>query len=346
MIMKIAKQDGRKISHEALEFIRSNAVRRIEQGERVADVMASYGLSRTAAYPWLRKTKKQGIASLASTKSQGPKPLLSESQCREVRRWICGKDPRQFAIDFGLWTRQIVQKLIKENFFIDISISSVGTLLARLQITPQKPLQRAYQRDPQAIARWREIEYPAIKAAAKRQKGQIFFLDEAGFTTDDTYGKTWAPRGKTPIVSVDGRRQRINAISAVAPNGAFWHNVYTGKLDSDLFIEFLTDLAKRNLGQIHLILDSLPLHKSKAVQQFVELNKKHLTLHFLPTYAPELNPDELVWHYMKSHGTVKRPLRENESLKERVISDLKALKRNKKLLTSFFQEKNVFYAAA
>ena len=344
--MEIVKQDGRTIPHETLEFIRINAVKRIRNGERVDDVMRSYGLTRTAAYPWLRKARKKGLESLHSKKSPGPKPLLNEKQCMQVRKWICGKDPRQFAIDFGLWTRQIVQKLIKDHFFIDISISSVGVLLSKLNITPQKPLQRAYQRDPAAIARWKEVDFPIIKAAAKRENGQIFFLDEAGFSTDDTYGKTWGMKGQTPIITVDGKRQRINAISAVAPNGAFWHNVYSGKLNSDMFIEFLTDLLKKNSGHIHLVLDSLPLHKSAAVKDFVSLNKKYLTLHYLPTYAPELNPDELVWHYLKSRGTVKRPLAIAESLKDRVISDLKALKRNKKLLISLFNESNVRYAAA
>lgn len=339
-------QDGRTLDHSTLEYIRFQAVRRIWNGENVVDVMASYGMNRTAAYPWLRKARKNGIESLRSTKSKGPTPLLTQAQCITVRTWICGKDPRQYAIDFGLWTRQIVKHLIKEKLKIDISISSVGILLSKLNITPQKPLQRAYQRDPAAIARWKEIEYPRIKAQAKRENGQIFFLDEAGFSTDDTYGKTWGARGKTPIVKVDGKRQRINAISAIAPNGAFWHNVYTGKLNSDMFIEFLTDLMSRHPGHIHLVLDSLPLHKSKEVFHFSQINKKHLTLHFLPTYAPELNPDELVWHYMKLRGTVKRPLRFSESLKERVVSDLKALKRNKKLLRSLFKEKSVSYAAA
>lgn len=344
--METHYQDGRTLSHETLEYIRINAVKRILNGESVAAVMKSYGMVRTAAYPWLRKAKKLGIEGLQSSKSLGPKPLLNEKQRKQVRAWICGKDPRQFAIDFGLWTRQIVQQLIKQKMNIDISISSVGVLLADLNITPQKPLQRAYQRDPKAIARWKEIEYPLIKRAAKQQKGQIFFLDEAGFSTDDTYGKTWGERGHTPVISVDGRRQRVNAISAVAPNGAFWHKVYDGKLNAEVFIEFLTDLLSRNKGFIHLILDSLPLHKSATVKQFAELNKDNFALHYLPTYAPELNPDELVWHYMKSRGTVKRPLANRESLKSRVVSDLKAIKKDKSLVRSFFLAKDVFYTAA
>lgn len=340
------KTDGRIHSHENLEFIRKNAVARILGGESVAVVMDSFGLHRTSAYPWLRRASKHGPDSLKSTKSKGPKKLLSDDQRIQVRRLVCGKDPRQYGIDFGLWTRAIVRELILDRFGIEISISSVGILLAELNITPQKPLQRAYQRNPKAITNWKSKVYPQIKKASKKAKGVIFFLDEAGFTTDDTKGKTWAEKGKTPIVTVDGRRQRVNAISAVSANGAFWSKVYDGKLSSDLFICFLVDLLKRQKGPIFLILDSLPAHKSKTVTEFVEANKHMLKLFFLPTYAPELNPDELVWHYMKGRGTVKRPLRFKESLKHRVTSDLRAIKKNQILVRSFFHAADVFYAAA
>lgn len=340
------KTDGRIHSHENLEFIRENAVSRILAGESVVQVMKSFGMHRTSAYPWLRREKKLGMKSLKSTKSIGPKRLLTDKQSTNVRSWICGKDPRQYGIDFGLWTRAIVKELILERFGIEISISSVGVLLASLNITPQKPLQRAYQRDPIAISEWKTKVYPRIKKASKKAGGAIFFLDEAGFSTDDTKGRTWSERGKTPIVKVDGRRQRINVISAVSANGSFWSKVYDGKLQSELFIDFLVDLLRRQKGPIFLILDSLPLHKSKSVLEFVKANSHMIQLHFLPTYAPELNPDELVWNYMKGRGTVKRPLRYKESLKHRVTSDLRAIQQNKKLVRSFFQAADVFYAAA
>jgi transposase len=340
------KKDGRKLSHENSEFIRMNAIERINNGESVREVMRSFGLSRTTAYPWLRKLKKFGMKSLQSSKSTGPKNRLSPMQMTTARTWICGKDPRQYGIDFGLWTRKIVQTLIKERFGIELSISSVGVLLSKLNITPQKPLQRAYQRDPVAISKWKTETYPKIKKMCKKANGIIFFMDEAGFNSDDTRGRTWGIRGETPVVKVDGRRQRVNAISAVSPNGAFWHQVYDGKLNSEMFINFIYDLIKRQSGHVFLIVDSLPAHKSKEVQEFLRLNKSSITLFFLPTYAPELNPDEFVWSYMKNNGTVKRPLRHAESLKSRVVSDLKCIKRKRSLVRSFFKASSVVYTAA
>lgn len=106
-------------------------------------------------------------------------------------RWVNGKNPRQCGFDFGLWTRKIVGELITQRFGMTLSLASVGALLARVGRTPQKPLQRAYQRDPEAIARWQRETYPAIARAAKRDNADIYFWDESGFRADAVHGKTW-----------------------------------------------------------------------------------------------------------------------------------------------------------
>ncbi len=133
--------------------------------------------------------------------------------------WINGKNPRQYGFDFGLWTRQIVRDLIAKKFGVQLSLASVGALLARLGLTPQKPLQQAYQRDPVAVARWQRETYPAIVRLAKREKAEIYFWDESGFRADAVQGRTWGVRGVTPVVAVPGQRQGISAASAVNSKG-------------------------------------------------------------------------------------------------------------------------------
>ena len=95
-------------------------------------------------------------------------------------RWINGRDPRQYGLDFGLWTRAVVVELIAKKFGVNVGLTAVGELLAKLGLTPQKPLQRAYQRDPEAIERWQRETYPAITRQAKAQGADIFFWDEVG----------------------------------------------------------------------------------------------------------------------------------------------------------------------
>jgi len=142
------KRDGRKLDHKTLEEIRRMAVQRVWDGEKPSAVIASYGFSRQTIYKWLREAKGRGrgLRALRSRKGTGRPRSLTAKQEQQLFRWINGKDPRQHGFDFGLWTRMIVRKLIADKFGVNLSITAVGKLLARLGLTPQKPLKRAYER--------------------------------------------------------------------------------------------------------------------------------------------------------------------------------------------------------
>ena len=341
----MAKMDGRMLAHKALEHIRLLAVKRVvEEGEAPREVMKSLGFSRTAIYPWLRKFEAQGWDALVERIAQGPEPKLNPKQRQRVRRWILGKDPRQYGFDYGLWSRRIVQALIKQKMGIDLGLTAVGRLLASLDITPQKPLRRAYERDPQKVEEWLGERYPKLRRRAKKLGAKIFFLDEAGFQSDPVLGRTYGLKGKTPVVETSGRRQRINVISAVNGRGEFWATTYEGKLDAESFVEFLKDFMKGQSGTIFLVLDGLAVHKSKLVAKYLATLKGRLELHPLPPYCPDLNPDEFVWSHMKNNGVSKKPLQQNESLRERVEEDLRNLYENTHLVRSFFGAESVLYA--
>ena len=340
------KIDGRKLSHKALEHLRLLAVRRvIEDGEKPSDVMDSLGLCRTSIYPWLRRYKDRGLEALVEKIAPGPQPKLDEKQRQQIRRWILGKDPRQHGFDFGLWTRRIVQTMIQEKMGVELCLTSVGKLLASLDITPQKPLRRAYERDPLAVERWREEEYPKLKKRAKKLGAMIFFLDEAGFQSDPPLGRTYGLKGHTPVVESSGQRQSINVISAVNASGSFWAATYTGKLDAESFVEFLRNFMKGRRTKIFLVVDGHPAHKAKIVKDYVVGTQGRLELYFLPPDAPDLNPDEFVWNYMKTSGVSKKPLKKNESLRERVERDLANINEDKILVASFFFAESVVYAS-
>jgi transposase len=342
----VPKIDGRKLSHKALEHMRLLAVRRVtEDGERPSDVMDSLGLCRTSIYPWLRRYRDKGLEALAEKVSQGPEPKLSEKQRQQVRRWILGNDPRQHGFDFGLWTRRIVQSMIGEKMGVELCLTSVGKLLASLEITPQKPLRRAYERDPLAVERWRMEEYPKLRKRAKKRGAMIFFLDEAGFQSDPPLGRTYGLKGHTPVVPSSGQRQSINVISAVNASGAFWAATYTGKLDSEAFVIFLRNFMKGRRNKVFLVVDGHPAHKARIVKEYVAGTQGRLELHFLPPYAPDLNPDEFVWNYMKTTGVSKKPLKKNESLRARVEQDLINISQDAILVASFFLAESVVYTA-
>jgi transposase len=340
----MARIDGRTLDHKTSEFLRRQAVSRVlEDGEKPSAVMKSLGLCRTTIYRWLRAFRNQGNRGLESTKAGGPTPKLTEEQCAKVRSWIVGKDPRQYGFDFGLWTRRIVADLIETRFNVQLGLTAIGRLLAKLNITPQKPLRRAYERDPQRVQAWVEKDYPKLRKRARKLGARIFFLDEAGFSSEPSLGRTYGLKGQTPVVETTGQRQKVSAISAVNATGAFWSQVYTGMLTAARFVEFLKDFRKGR-GKIFLVVDGHPSHKAKVVQDYVKNTRGMLELHFLPPYAPDLNPDEFVWQHAKTNGVAKKPLKRNESLKDRIINIMKQIKIAPSLIKSFFYAPTVAYA--
>jgi transposase len=339
------KRDGRTLDHTTLETIRLMAIERVREGESPAAVIASYGFNRTTIYKWIKAAMQPGVGikALRSTKATGRPRTLSAAQERQVFRWVNGHDPRQYGLDFGLWTRAVVAELIAQKFGVTIGVTAVGALLAKLGLTPQKPLQRAYQRDPEAIERWQRETFPAIARQARKQGGEVLFWDESGFRADTVHGKTWGVCGHTPVVYRPGQRQSFSAASAVNANGALWFCTYTGALNAELFVTLLRKLMRGRRKPVHLVLDSLPAHKTARVREYVASTKGRLTLHFLPGYAPDLNPDELVWSHVKRTGAARRPLRAGETLREKIEEQLNRLKRMPQLVRSFFLAPSVAY---
>jgi transposase len=339
------KRDGRTLDHKTLEEIRRMAVQRVWDGERPSAVIASFGFSRQIIYKWLReaKGKGRGLRALRSRKGTGRPRRLAPKQQQQLFRWINGKDPRQYGFDFGMWTRLVVRKLIADKFGANLGVTAVGKLLAKLGLTPQKPLKRAYERDPAAIEAWKHDTYPSIAKRAKQQRAEIYFWDESGFRADAVQGQTWGMKGQTPVVAMPGQRQSVSAASAVNAKGSFWFATYKGGMSADLFIEMLKALMRHRKRPLFLILDSLPAHKAKVVKNYVASTEGKLELHFLPGYAPELNPDELVWNHMKRTGTARSPLTQGESLHDRVDVELLQIQQNRALVRSFFRAETVSY---
>jgi transposase len=341
------KRDGRTLGHETLEEMRKLAVQRMNEGERPAAVAASFGMHRSWAFKCraAARGRGKGLRALSSTKASGRPRKLSAAQERQVFRWVNGKNPQQYGFDFGLWTRQIVRSLVLERFGKQLSLASIGTMLARLGLTAQKPLQRAYQRDPQAIEQWQSVVFPTIATQARREGAEVFFWDESGFRADTVHGKTWGRRGQTPVVERPGQRQSISAASAVNSKGAFWFQTYAGALTGELFVDLLRKMMYRRKKPVHLVVDGLPAHKKAVVKQYVASTAGRLTLHFLPGYAPELNPDELVWSHAKRTGVARRPLRKGEKLEKRVNEQLQEIADDPDLVRSFFGHPSVAYVS-
>lgn len=339
------KRDGRTLAHSTLEEMRILAVQRMAEGEHPDDVAASFGMHRSWAYRIRAQARGRGrgVRVLRSRKGTGRPRKLTPAQEQQVFRWINGRNPMQYGFDFGLWTRNMIRDLVQREYGVTLSLASIGTMLARLSLTPQKPLQRAYQRNPEAIERWKHETYPAIVRQAREENAEIFFWDESGFRADSVQGRTWAKRGETPVVERPGQRQGMSAASAVNAKGAFWFATYDGGLNGELFVTLLKKLMFKRRKPVHLVIDGLPAHKKAVVKDYVESTDGKLTLHFLPGYAPDLNPDELVWSHVKRTGVARSPLRKGEELGPKIHEQLDQIGRNPKLVRSFFKHPSVSY---
>lgn len=242
-----------------------------------------------------------------------------------------------------MWTRALVAQLVADKFGVTLGLTAIGEMLARLGLTPQKPLERAYQRNLEAIERWQRETYPAIAQEVRRAGADVFFWDESGFRADGVHGWTWGVKEKTPVVERPGQRQSISAASAVNARGGFWYCTYEGGLTGELFVTLLRQMMRYRRRPVHLVVDGLPAHRTQLVKDYVALTGGRLTLHFLPGYAPDLNPDELVWSHVKRAGVARAPLRKDEKLRDKINSQLAAIKAAPKLVRSFFRHPTVAY---
>lgn len=338
--------DGRKLSHEVREEIRLRAVERVEAGESPEDVVRTLGFHRSCIYEWLARFREGGREALRYKRIPGRKPKLSGKQLKRVYDLVTLKDPRQLKFEFALWTRDMVRELIRREFGVHLSTVSVGRLLRRLGLSPQRPLRRAYQQDAASVQSWRELEYPAIQEAARRAGASIYFADEAGVRSDYHSGTTWAPVGKTPMVKATGARFGLNLISAISPRGEMRFMVYPGRLVAATFIQFLRRLLHDSARPVFLIVDRHPAHRAAAVARFVESTRGQLRIFFLPSYSPELNPDELVWNHVKRHGVARMTPAGPDQLKRAILRRLRSLQRYPEKIRAFFRHPETRYAAA
>ena len=340
------KLDGRRLDHKTREQIRMRAVLQIEAGESPEVVAQTLGFHRSCIYEWIAKYREGGLDALKTKPIAGRPRKLEGKHLSKLYRLITTKSPLQLHFPFALWTRSMIRELIRDEFGVRLSDVSVGRLLKKLGLSPQKPLRRAYQQNPEAVEQWREETYPQIKRLAKRVGATIFFEDESSVRSDYHSGTTWAPRGKTPVVSSTGARFSVNLVSAVSAQGALRFMLVEGRFNAAVFIDFLKRLLNDTDRPVFLIVDGHPVHRAVKVKRFVSSTEGQLQLFLLPSYSPELNPDELVWNHLKRHRVGKATIAGPDHLKRLVLSHLRSLQKLPAIVRGFFRESHVRYAAA
>lgn len=342
--MKI--RDARSLSSEAQEDIRRKAVKAVLNGKKRLEVAKLFGVSRQIVGEWVKAYRQDGAKALKSNPRGRPRGgSLEPWQSAQIAKAITDKTPDQLKLPFYLWTREAVGQLIETRFGTTLSVWTVGRYLAKWGFTPQKPVRRAFEQNPEEVNRWLEEEYPAIQSRAKREKAEIYWGDEMGLRSDHAAGRSYGREGKTPVIPGPGKRFGCNMLSAITNRGQLVFMVFKTKFEERVFIDFLRRMVRQIDRKIFLIIDRHPVHRSKAAARWLEKHKKRICVFYLPAYSPELNPDELLNQDTKSNAVGRRRARNQKDLIKNVRGFLRRRQRQPHKVKTYFQERHVKYAA-
>ncbi len=343
------KEDARKQSREVLHERRKQVIRMHRKGLPVMQIVEQCGLSWYAVNAAITAYSTAGAGALkpaARGKKKGSGRLLSESQESAVRQIICDKRPEQLKMEFALWNRAAVRQLIEREYAITLSVRGVGNYLKRWGFTPQKPIKKAYEQRPEAVQAWLDKQYPEIERRAKAEGAEIHWGDETAVVNTDVRGRCYAPAGKTPVTfAVGGTRQKLSMIATVTNQGKTRWMIIDESFNADKLIEFLQALIRDSDRKVFLILDNLRVHHSKLVKAWVDAHKDEIELFYLPSYSPELNPEERLNADLKNALYTKVPVRTKAKLKAATAEHMQSLENSPDRVKKFFQDARVKYAA-
>ena len=330
---------GRRATYEE----RVSACEALENGVSADEIAKFLKVSRSSIFEWQKTYRAHGAEALRTKKTRGPKSKLDDGQMSQLYRLIAGRDPRQLSFGLALWTRGMIQELIFRQFGVRLSTVSVGNVLAKLGMSPQRPLYRAYEQDPEKVAEWKEKTFPQIQLRAKKEGAAIFFADEASVRTNYHAGTTWAPIGKTPVVAGSGRARSISMVSAISPRGELHFEVHESGIRQEEFLDFCKMLVADVGRPVFLIIDNSQVHRAKILKEYAAQSNGMLTLFFLPPYSPDLNPDEWVWKNVKHDNLGRASVKSERQLAEFASTALARLKGMPDKLRSFFADPALGY---
>ena len=339
-------RDVRSLPPEAQEDIRKKAVKAVGEGEAVDRVAELFGVSRQAVYNWLEAYEKGGEKALQAKKKGRPKggKLLPWQQA-QIAKVVVHHHPEQMRLPGFLWTRDAVGGLIAQRFGVKMHRTNVGRYLNKWGFTPQKPVRRAYEQNPEAVSQWLNETYPAIRREAKAEGAEIHWEDESGLRSDDAVGRSYGKRGRTPVIRATGKRFGCSMISTVTNLGTLRFMVYTCRFNGGLFLKFLERLLKTVDKKVYLIVDGHPVHKAKKVQRWIQQNEDRIKLFRLPGYSPELNPDELLNQDVKNHFAQKERSRSQKEMVCKTRSFLRHRQQDPQTVKAYFRDAHVRYAS-
>jgi transposase len=340
--------DMRKLTREARYERRVQVIRLRKAGRTYDEIATLTGLSRTGVFDICKRHATSGSSALhdaAGGRKLGEQRLLSPAQEALVQKLIADKTPDQLKMPYALWSRAAVAELIEQRFGLKLKVRTMGMYLQRWGFTPQKPMRKAYEQSPAAVKKWLDEDYPALAQRARAEGAEIHWGDESGLRSDDVRGRSYAPRGETPVVRVPNKRHGLSIISTVTNKGQMRWRIFDGALNSTILIDFFKRLIKGQKKKVFLILDNLRVHHSKPVKHWLAQHAEYIEVFYLPSYSPELNPDEMANADLKQAVTKLAPARTKLQLVMATARHLRSVQRQPQRIKKYFEHGPVRYAA-
>lgn len=343
------KPDARLLDPNTQDYLRQQAIRLRQQGKRFVDIASYLGIHRNTVSEWWQQYQEMGDVALNQQqrgRKVGQGRTLTQEQENRIEQLMQAHFPEELAIDSALWTRRAVQELIERQCGVVMPIRTVGLYLWRWGYSPQKPLKRAYEQDPDAVEAWLEHTYPLIEQRAQAEGAEIAWGDESGLRSDAQAGRGYAPIGETPEIHLSQKtRVRVNFIASLSNQGNVRFMLYTSKLTEAVFLTFLKRLVTKRERKLFWIVDRHPVHRGQQVQQWLAQHKEQIELFLLPSYSPELNPTEYLNGDVKQGVHSKPPSRNLAQLKQRLISHLRKLQKLPSRILKYFAHPFIAYAS-
>ena len=340
--------DARTLNQQTQYELRKQVVRLREKGLDNQAISEIVGLSKSHVSTIGKKYERGGLDAIKPGlrgRRHGEQRELTAEQEVGIQKLLVDKTPDQLKLSFALWTRDAVRLAIKQIYGRELPLRTISDYLKRWGFTPQKPTKRAYEQNPKLVAQWHETVYPEIQARAKQEKAEIHWGDETGIQNDAYNAKGFAPKGKTPVVRINATKSRVNMISSITNRGKVRFMLYRETMTSQVLIKFMSRLVKGSDRKVFLILDNLRVHHSKIVKAWLEENKEQIEVFYLPSYSPELNPDEYLNGDLKQCIRSGLPARSEKALTKKTRSFMRKLQNRPKHVQRYFRHPKIVYAA-
>lgn len=347
-VVGMKKHDARKLPKEVQQHNRHLAIRLFHEGKVRKEIATIVGVHYTVVCKWIRSWRKGGETAI-TLKKRGrgsvEQRMLTQSQETALKKLLTEKNPQQLKLPFALWNRKAIQSAIYQMWRIEIAIRTIGDYMKRWGFTPQKPIKKAYERNPEAVKNWLDITYPEIKKLAKTEGAEIYWGDETGIRNDCQHSRGYAPKGKTPTVVINAKRFSLNMISAVNNQGKLRFMVYEQNMNARVLLRFMRRLIKDAGRKVFMILDNLRVHHAKLVKAWLERHSDIIEVFYLPAYSPDLNPDEYLNCDLKTGIRTSSPSRSKAELKGKVISHMRMIQKKPARVSKYFEHPSIKYAA-